>query len=95
MKRILYLLQKEFIQVFRNKTMLPIIFVVPLFQMLLLVFAATLEMKNIHWLLIDQDQTQTSRELVAKFNASPFMFSVEVKLQPKRLSSIFTTIRPI
>lgn len=72
MKRILYLLQKEFIQVFRNKTMLPIIFVMPLFQMLLLVFAATLEMKNIHWLLIDQDQTQTSRELVAKFNASPF-----------------------
>ena len=44
MKTILYIIQKEFLQVFRNKSMLPIIFVVPLVQLIILVNAATYEM---------------------------------------------------
>ena len=44
MRTVIYILQKEFIQVFRNKFMLPIIFVVPIVQLVVLVFAATLEM---------------------------------------------------
>ena len=72
MKTILYILQKEFLQVFRNKTMLPMIFGVPLLQMLLLVYAATFEMKKIDVVVVDYDLSQTSRELVAKFNGIPF-----------------------
>ena len=47
MRTVIYILQKEFIQVFRNKLMLPIIFVVPIVQLVVLVFAASLDMKNI------------------------------------------------
>lgn len=72
MKTIFYILQKEFRQIFRNKTMLPMIFGVPLLQMLVLVFAATFDMKEIDMVVVDKDLSETSRELVAKFNAIPF-----------------------
>lgn len=72
MKTILYILQKEFIQVFRNRTMLPMIFVIPLLQMLILVFAATFDMKKIDFYVVDNDLSETSRSLVGKFEGIPF-----------------------
>ena len=72
MKTILYILQKEFLQVFRNRTMLPMIFGIPLVQMLILVYAATFEMKKIDVAVVDHDLSQTSRGLVARFNGIPF-----------------------
>jgi ABC-2 type transport system permease protein len=56
--------------------MLPMIFVLPLMQLLVLVNAATFEMKSIKMVVVDSDLSSTSRELVAKFSGSPF-FKVE------------------
>jgi ABC-2 type transport system permease protein len=72
MKTIKYLLQKEFRQIFRNKTMLPMIIGVPLMQMLVLVFAATYDLKKIDMVVIDRDLSSASRELIAKFDGIPF-----------------------
>jgi len=72
MKTILFILQKEFIQIFRNRTMLPMIIVLPFVQLLILVNAATFDMKNIDVYVVDQDLSSTSRQLVGKFEASPF-----------------------
>ena len=72
MKTILYIVQKEFKQIFRNKGMLPIIFVLPLLQLIILANAATFEVKNIKFGFIDNDHTSTSRALVEKFNASTY-----------------------
>lgn len=72
MKTIRYILQKEFRQIFRNKTMLPMIFGVPLLQMLVLVFAATYDMKKIDLAIVDKDFSTTSRGLISKFNGIPF-----------------------
>jgi len=72
MKKILYILQKEFIQVFRNKTMLPMIFGVPIIQLVVLVHAATLEMKSIDMYVVDKDLSTLSTKLVNKFEGSPF-----------------------
>lgn len=52
--------------------MLPMIFGVPLMQMLILVFAATFDMKKIDMVVVDKDLSETSRELIAKFDAVPF-----------------------
>lgn len=76
MRTILIIIKKEFIQVLRNKTMLPIIFVIPIIQLLILVHAATYEMKNIRLCVIDDDKSSTSRDLIQKFEASPF-FQIE------------------
>ena len=72
MKTILYIIQKEFLQVFRNKSMLPIIFVVPVVQLIILVNAATFEMKHIRIAVVDLDLSGISRKLVSKFQGSPF-----------------------
>ena len=66
------LLVKEFKQIFRNKTLLPFIFVVPVVQMILLTYAANLEMKGITMAVVDQDYSQASRLLASRFEASPF-----------------------
>lgn len=72
MRTIIFLIQKEFIQIFRNKTMLPLIFALPVVQLVILVNAATLEMKKIDMSVVDKDMTTTSREMIRKFEASPF-----------------------
>jgi ABC-2 type transport system permease protein len=72
MKTILYIVQKEFKQIFRNKGMLPIIFVLPLLQLVILSNAATFEVKNIKFGYVDNDRTTTSRALTEKFTASTY-----------------------
>lgn len=52
--------------------MLPIIFAVPIVQLLVLGFAATMEIKNIDVTIVDNDLSGMSRELTAKFEGSPF-----------------------
>ena len=72
MRTILYVIQKEFIQVRRNKIMLRMIIMIPIVQMLVLVFAATYDIKNINVFLVDNDLSATSRKLSSKIDASPF-----------------------
>ncbi len=52
--------------------MLPIIFVIPILQLLVLAFAVTFEIKNINLVIVDQDHSVASRQLVSKFAAPPF-----------------------
>lgn len=72
MRTLLFLIQKEFIQVFRNKTMLPMIFMMPLVQLLILVYAADMNMKNIEYAILDEDASSYSRALQEKYLQSPF-----------------------
>jgi len=72
MKRIGFIIQKEFKQIFRNKGMLPIIFIMPLVQLIILSNAATFEIKNIKFSYIDHDHSVTSRALMDKFEASNY-----------------------
>jgi ABC-2 type transport system permease protein len=52
--------------------MLPIIFALPVVQLLVLAFAVTFEIKNINLVIVDQDHSVASRQLVSKFTAPPF-----------------------
>jgi ABC-2 type transport system permease protein len=72
MKTILFIIQKEFRQIFRNKAMLPIIFVLPFIQLLILSNAASFEVKNIKFSYIDNDHSAASRELISKFQSSDY-----------------------
>jgi ABC-2 type transport system permease protein len=63
--------------------MLPIIFVIPLIQLLILVYAATFEMKEIKLYIVDKDLSPVSYQLTGAFSGSPYFkiidksFSVE------------------
>jgi ABC-2 type transport system permease protein len=77
MRIISYIVQKEFLQIFRNKAMLPIIFLLPIVQLLILSNAATFDVKNIKFSFIDNDRTSTSRGLIGKFEASAYFDVLE------------------
>lgn len=72
MRTIIFLLQKEFRQIRRNKTILPIIFVLPIIQLLILVHATTFEIKNIDLCIVDLDKSATSQKLIHKIEATEF-----------------------
>lgn len=75
MQAILYLVQKEFRQIFRDKAMLFIIFFAPLVQLILLGFAITVDVKNIKTIVADFDNSTVSREMIRNFEHNPY-FSV-------------------
>ena len=86
MNTILFIIQKEFKQIFRNKGMLPIIFVLPIIQLVILSNAATFEIKNIKFSYVDHDKTSFSRELIDKFEASTY-FNVLTDFPSSKLAT--------
>ncbi|MEJ5962057.1 ABC transporter permease [Pedobacter immunditicola] len=65
-----FLLIKEFKQIFRNKTILAIILVMPLTELLILPLAANYEVKNINLVVVDNDHSAYSRNLITKIISS-------------------------
>ncbi|MDQ2657217.1 MAG: ABC transporter permease, partial [Bacteroidota bacterium] len=72
MRTILFLLEKEFRQIFRNKTLLPLIFAVPVVQLLILPLAADYQVKNIKLAIVNKDNSVLARELITKVTASGY-----------------------
>lgn len=72
MRTIFYIVQKEFLQIFRNRMMLPIIFVIPVVQLLILSYAVTFEIKNIRLFIADNDNSVASRQMSSHLHSSPF-----------------------
>ena len=78
MRTIFILIGKEFRQIFRNRQMIPVIFFLPIVQMLILVYAATMDIKKIDVTLVDYDKSSSSRELVNKISGTGFFRLKEV-----------------
>jgi len=85
MRTVFFILRKEFIQLRRNRMMLPIIFIVPIVQLFILVNAATLEIKGISISICDYDMSSTSRQIISKFDGSPFFNIVKMRSSDKEL----------
>ncbi|MBU4538630.1 MAG: ABC transporter permease [Weeksellaceae bacterium] len=66
------LIKKEFLQIFRNKSILAIIFVMPVVQLVVLPLAANYEIKDIKIAVVDHDKSGFSRELIRKITASGY-----------------------
>jgi ABC-2 type transport system permease protein len=94
MRTIKFLLGKEFLQIFRNKAMLPIIFLMPVVQLVVLSFAATYELREVKFHLVDFDQSSASRQLVQKFQTSGYFtlqnrsFDVDEGIQKMRSNEV-------
>lgn len=77
MRTILIIVRKEFLQIARDKFLRTAIIMVPILQMLVLVYAATFEMKDIKIHFVDQDRSMASSDLVSRFSASSFFIPVD------------------
>jgi len=72
MRTIRFLLRKEFSQIFRNKTILALIVVMPVVQLIVLPLAADYEVKNINLAVIDNDHSPYSQKLISSITASGY-----------------------
>lgn len=77
MRTLRFLLKKEFRQIFRNKMLLPLIFVMPIIQLLVLPLAADYEIKNINISIVDHDHSSYSQQLIHKITASGYFQLVD------------------
>jgi ABC-2 type transport system permease protein len=72
MRTLYYLLQKEFLQMFRDPGILRTIFIMPIIQLVLLPFAADYEIKNMNLSVVDGDHSTYSRRMIDKIVASGY-----------------------
>lgn len=72
MKTLGFILQKEFRQILRDKTILAMMFVMPTFQLVILPLAANFEVKNINVAYVDHDHSSYSRQLRNKIASSGY-----------------------
>ena len=72
MRILFFLLRKEFLQIFRNKLIIRMIFALPVVQLIILPNAANYEMKNINMSIVDHDHSEYSRQLINKFTSSGY-----------------------
>lgn len=71
MSRIRFLVWKELIELRRDPRLFVILILAPILQLFLLAYAATTDVRDVPVVIADADRSTESRDLIARFNASP------------------------
>ncbi|MBE7549341.1 transport permease protein [Candidatus Kuenenia stuttgartiensis] len=87
-ERIRQILIKEFIQMFRDRKMMGIIFIMPVLQTLVFGYAVTTDVRNITTAVYDLDNTVVSRELTARFVQSGYFKVIEYVSDERRIREL-------
>jgi ABC-2 type transport system permease protein len=85
MRRLLFLVRKEFQELRRNPRMFPVLFVAPVIQLGILGYAATTDVKNVPMIVADGDRTPESRNLIGRFEGSPYFTITDVVTTSSRV----------
>jgi ABC-2 type transport system permease protein len=72
MRTLRLLLEKEFRQIFRDKGILPIIFIMPLIQLLIMPLAADFDVKDINLAVVDRDHSTYTQQMISKIASSGY-----------------------
>lgn len=76
MKVLRFILQKEFRQIFRDKTILAMMFAMPIIQLIILPLAANFEVKSVNVVYVDHDHSSYSQKLINKIGSSGYFHIV-------------------
>ena len=79
MRTVWFLLEKEFHQLRRNRTLLLLLLLAPVVQLLVLSNAANYEIRNLNLVVVDQDHSPAARRLIDKFQYTPYFRLVAVR----------------
>jgi len=79
MKAVLAIIWKEFLQLRRDPRLFPVIFISPILQLLLMGYAANLDVRNIPSVICDMDRSSASRGFLDGFMNSGY-FSVSARV---------------
>ncbi len=77
-RRITAMMRKEIIQILRDPRSLLIIILMPVMQLVIYGYAVNLDVKNIPLCVYDRDATQTSQDLLKRFQATDYFRIVRV-----------------
>jgi ABC-2 type transport system permease protein len=70
MRRVLHLMRKELLELRQDPRLFGIVIVAPILQLTVLGYAATTDVKDVPIVVVDADRSASSRELIARFEAS-------------------------
>lgn len=76
-RRVIAVARKEFIHISRDWRILVSVLLMPVIQLLLFSYAISFDVKNVPTIVLDQDRSAASRELLAHFSESDFFRVVE------------------
>lgn len=76
--RLMSIIRKEFIQIFRDKRTLAMILIIPVVQLFLLGYSATNDVRNVPMVVFDQSYSYESRQLLDAFRAADYFMVSEV-----------------
>lgn len=85
MHELLAVIRKELQQLRHDKKLIPVMVIGPIIQLLALGYAANLDVLRVPLLLVDQDRSAASRELVDRFTASGYFELVGTEDSPEAI----------
>jgi len=71
MRRLGHIIRKEFLELRQDPRLFGIVIIAPIVQLTMLGYAATTDVRNVPLVVVDQDGSSESRELVSRFDGSP------------------------
>ena len=87
LKRILSLIKKEFLIIWRDPKSRMLIILPPLMQLFIFAHAMTMEIKNIDMAVLDRSNTTESRELISRFYNSKWFRKIHYRKTLKELKN--------
>lgn len=78
MKVLRFILQKEFRQIFRDKSILALMFVMPVVQLIIIPLAMNFDVKNINVSITDHDHSTYSAKLISKIASSSYFRIISI-----------------
>lgn len=86
LRRMAALLRKELIQLFRNPKTRWTLFVPPIIQLFVLGYAATMNLKEVRFAVLDHSRSEASRTLIAKFSKNHIFMEQRPILSEKEMA---------
>ncbi len=75
--RLGHIIRKEFLELRQDPRLFGIVIIAPIIQLTMLGYAATTDVRNVPLVVVDQDRSSESRELISRFDASPSFDVIE------------------
>jgi ABC-2 type transport system permease protein len=77
MNRLLHLMRKEFIELKSDPRLFGIVVIAPMLQLVMLGYAASTDVRDVPIVVVDEDRSADSRELISRFDASQYFRVVD------------------
>ncbi|MHB9110902.1 MAG: ABC transporter permease [Armatimonadota bacterium] len=87
-RRIIRLLKKELVQIFRDRRSIGLLVVAPVLQLFMFGYAVTTDINQISTAIYDEDRTAASRELIERFTSSGYFIPNYYLSSPREIDAL-------